>query len=301
MQSSISLTKPTVFVGSSTEGLPYAKKLRQLLSRTAICNIWNMDGQFGLGEFTLEALIKITKEHDFAIMILTQDDLINRRGRNTFVPRDNVVFELGLFMGALGRDRTFIVHDKRMAMPSDLDGITRSEFLEMADLRNACRKLRDAMICAPPRGRDLDGKWFSAYQRHDAKVGRWVRDIVEIKTISPGKLLFRNSFDSAGSNYKAIGHFENQNEIVGAWYETLDTAYGRGTFHLYKDPYFPKMYGVCTGPTTKGQPVYSGWLLARGHHNQLAEARRDLMESMLVNRYKLPAIPEIKTGRTKSR
>lgn len=288
MDQSLLLTKPTVFVGSSTKGLPVAKKLRKLLARTAKCNIWNMEGQFGLGEVTLEALIKRTKEHDFAVMVLTRDDLLKQRGVSTFVPRDNVVFELGLFMGVLGKERTFILHDKRIAMPSDLDGITRSDFSNREDLIQACRKLRGAMVGTPPRGRDLDGTWLSAYQRHDHKVGRWVRDTVEIKTISPGKLLFRNALDPAGSNYQAIGHFEGQNEIVGTWYETLDTAYGRGTFHLYKDPYFPKLYGMCTGPTTKGQPVYTGWVLVRGDRHKLADARRDLVEATQVTRFKLP-------------
>ena len=295
MTQSLLFTKPTVFVGSSTKGLPVAKKLRKFLARTATCKIWNMAGQFGLGEYTLETLIKKTKEHDFAVMVLTNDDVLEQQGANTFVPRANVVFELGLFMGVLGKERTFIVHDKRIAMPSDLDGITRCDFLE-SDLINACRKLKEAITCVPERGRDLDGTWFSAYQRHDDEVGRWARDTVEIKTISPGKLVFRNALDSAGSNYKAIGHFEGQNEIVGVWYETLDTAHGRGTFHLYKDPYFPKMYGVCTGPTTKGQPVYSGWILVRDGPEKLSHARRNLLEAMLVNsRFKLPVLPAIAT------
>jgi hypothetical protein len=248
-----------------------------------------MTGQFGLGEYTLEALIKKTREHDFAVMILTRDDLGNKKGKTTFIPRDNVVFELGLFMGVLGKRSTFIVHDKRIAMPSDLDGITRCDFLDIDDLKNACRKLKEAMICTPEPGRDLDGIWTSAYQRHDDKLGRWVMDEVVIKTISPDKIIFRNSLDCAGSNYKCIGHFAGQNEIVGTWFETLETAYGRGTFHLYKDPFFPKMYGVCTGPTTKGQPVYSGWILVRGQQ-KLADARRDLLDAMLVNRFKLSGI-----------
>jgi hypothetical protein len=282
-----SSTKPTVFVGSSTKGLRYAKKLRKLLARSATCHIWNMAGQFGLGEYTLEALIKKTKGHDFAVMVLTRDDMAQQRGVSTFVPRDNVVFELGLFMGVLGKERTFIVHDKRIAMPSDLDGITRCDFLDIDDMRSACRKLREAMTCPPERGRDLDGRWSSAYQRHDGKLGRWVNDDVVITTISPGKIVFHNSLDPTGSNYMAIGHFAGQNEIVGRWQETLETAYGHGTFHLYKDPYFPKMYGVCTGPTTKGQPVYSGWILVRGEQ-RLADGRRDLLDAMLVNRFKLP-------------
>src|SRR5438270_12555465 len=39
-------------------------------------------------------------------------------------PRDNVVFEAGLFGGALGMSRTFIVHAGGAKLPSDLLGLT---------------------------------------------------------------------------------------------------------------------------------------------------------------------------------
>lgn len=246
-----------------------------------------MQGLFGLGKFTLDVLIQATREHDFAVLVLTSDDFLNQRGVPTNVPRDNVIFELGLFMGAIGKERSFIVHDKGITLPTDLDGVTRASFSTL-DLNSAYQMLKEAIVGAPGRGRDLNGRWFSAYQRHDDKLGRWVRDIVEIQCRSSGKLTFRNYNDPAGSNYEAIGEFHGKNEIVGTWYETLDTANAKGTFHLYKDPYFPKLYGVCTGPTTKGQNVYSGWILVRDDADDLANARRDLLEAVLVYQSKLP-------------
>lgn len=63
---------------------------------------------------------------DFAILVLNADDMTLSRGSQHSSPRDNVVFELGLFMGALGRNRTLIVlpDDADIKIPTDLLGIT---------------------------------------------------------------------------------------------------------------------------------------------------------------------------------
>lgn len=63
---------------------------------------------------------------DFAVLLMTADDTTASRGRRKASPRDNVVFELGLFMGALGRDRTFVVSPKGvdLKLPTDLLGVT---------------------------------------------------------------------------------------------------------------------------------------------------------------------------------
>jgi hypothetical protein len=61
---------------------------------------------------------------------LSPDDLLTSRNESTAAPRDNVLFELGLFMGALGRKRTFIVYDRsaKLKLPSDLAGVAAATF-----------------------------------------------------------------------------------------------------------------------------------------------------------------------------
>ena len=64
---------------------------------------------FGLSSGTLETLVSESKSYQFAILVLTPDDVVVKRGETTMAARDNVLFELGLFMGKLGREHTFIV------------------------------------------------------------------------------------------------------------------------------------------------------------------------------------------------
>lgn len=121
--------RPSVFVGSSKEGLEIAKVLQLLLDHSCEVTIWSQ-GVFGLSQGTLESLVEASKKFDFAILVLTGDDLITARNQTGSIPRDNVLFELGLFMGGLGRDRTFIVYDRTasLKLPSDLAGVTPATF-----------------------------------------------------------------------------------------------------------------------------------------------------------------------------
>jgi len=78
-----------------------------------------------LSQTTIESLVTSLPDFDFAILVLTSDDITTIRGESQQTPRDNVIFELGLFMGALGRNRTFLLCNRahRIALPSDLWGL----------------------------------------------------------------------------------------------------------------------------------------------------------------------------------
>jgi hypothetical protein len=127
-------SRPSMFIGSSVEGLPIAQALQAELEHDVDSTIWSQ-GPFGLSEGTLEALVAAVYEYDFAVLVLTPDDLIVERGATSGAPRDNVVFEAGLFMGALGRRRTFLVAPRNvdLRLPSDLAGITIAQFNQRED------------------------------------------------------------------------------------------------------------------------------------------------------------------------
>ena len=67
---------------------------------------------------------------DFATLVLTPDDLALSRSKLSPSPRDNVIFELGFFVGSIGRDRCFIVYDRTsdLKLPSDLSNITAATY-----------------------------------------------------------------------------------------------------------------------------------------------------------------------------
>lgn len=143
---------PKVFIGSSTEGLRVANTLRRLLKGEVAAVVWNQDTVFGLGTATLEALEQAVSNYDFGIFAFTPDDQLQSRGESKRVARDNVIFELGLFIGKLTRQRAFIVHPSKkvIELPSDLLGITTAAYdpnksnLTEA-LKPACRKIRTAV------------------------------------------------------------------------------------------------------------------------------------------------------------
>jgi hypothetical protein len=121
--------RPSVFIGSSAEGLPFAEAIQLNLDRDCDVVIW-YQGVFGLSDGNLECLIEKADEFDFAILVLTPDDLTFSRGKRKPSPRDNVLLELGMFIGVLGRKRTFVVYDRtaNMKLPSDLAGVALADY-----------------------------------------------------------------------------------------------------------------------------------------------------------------------------
>jgi len=121
--------KPYVFIGSSAEGLEVAKAIQAGLNHACEPHIWSQ-GLFGLSSGTLETLVKSLTKFDFAIFVLRNDDVTVSRNQESNSPRDNVLLELGMFIGSIGTERTFMVVDKsaKIKLPSDLAGITPALF-----------------------------------------------------------------------------------------------------------------------------------------------------------------------------
>jgi CAP12/Pycsar effector protein, TIR domain len=128
--------RPLIFIGSSSEGLDIARALQAALYNEAEPVIWSQ-GVFGLSGGTLETLLQESDNFDFAVFILSADDLVVKRGQQGNAARDNVLFELGLFMGRLGRDRTFFVYSRtdQLLLPSDLAGVTAASYLPPSEPR----------------------------------------------------------------------------------------------------------------------------------------------------------------------
>ena len=158
--------KPTIFIGSSTEGLRVAYAIQENLEPVADVTVWPQS-VFQLSRSTLDSLLLILGESEFGIFVFTPDDMVAIRDEARPTVRDNVLFELGLFVGRLGPDRSFVVmpRDEPMHIPTDLLGMTPARYTAAradgnltAALGPACTQIGNHLRVAPPKAdlRDKD-------------------------------------------------------------------------------------------------------------------------------------------------
>ena len=134
------MPKPTLFIGSSTEAKSIVKDIHTRLQDSVTVRTWYHD-TFVPGEHPLDSLRREILQADYALLVVTPDDSIVKRDAAGFTARDNILFELGMFMGTLGPRRSFylIVSDHRegnvrdVNIPSDLAGITRLQVTRTDD------------------------------------------------------------------------------------------------------------------------------------------------------------------------
>jgi CRP/FNR family transcriptional regulator, cyclic AMP receptor protein len=150
--------KIRVFVISSVEALPIARAVQTAFEHDPfLTTIWT-DGVFRASNYTLQSLEDEVDQSDFAIAIAHPDDQTEIRGKDWPTPRDNVIFELGFFMGRLGRKRAILMEprDEKIKLPSDLAGVTTIpyRFVPNADEASlvgpACNKLRQHILALGP-------------------------------------------------------------------------------------------------------------------------------------------------------
>lgn len=147
--------KPSLFIGCSAENLEIAYALQECLERDAEVTVWDQ-GVFAPSMYTLDQLTSILDDTDFGAFIFAPDDIVQLRDFEYQAVRDNVLFELGLSVGALGRERSFVLLPSGMKdfrLPSDLLGMTpalyegdRRDRNLIAALGPAANKLRKAMV-----------------------------------------------------------------------------------------------------------------------------------------------------------
>lgn len=150
------LQKTKIFLASSEKSLSVAEALTTKLSDPLLeIILWKELGVFKLSEHTMESLEVIVNKCDFGIFVLGPDDLLVKDYETYNITRDNVIFELGLFFGKVGRKRSYMLRPSNIEVrePSDLKGITWASYdikgSDKYDFTNACSKIRDAISAAP--------------------------------------------------------------------------------------------------------------------------------------------------------
>ena len=156
------MNKPRIFLGSSAEQSKLLRAIARGLSEVADVEPWMTT--FNPGRSALDRLVELSQEVDFAAFVFAQDDWTtsDRSQSGQASPRDNVVFEAGLFGGALGIRRTFILHAHGSKLPSDLLGLTSIRYdraTSSAEVRAINQKLRKAIETEGRRG-PVEGLWW---------------------------------------------------------------------------------------------------------------------------------------------
>lgn len=122
--------KPKIFIGSTVEGLELAKAVQLNLEHSAYTTIW-FQGIFSLSSNTLDDLLSSLDEYDYGIFIFQPDDKSLIRNEEYNAIRDNVIFELGLYFGRLGKGNAFYLiprNYKKLHLPTDLGGVTAGTY-----------------------------------------------------------------------------------------------------------------------------------------------------------------------------
>lgn len=159
------MDKPRIFLGSSGKQAKLLQALTRGLDDIAHVEPWTT--VFNPGTTTLERLLELTREVDFAAFVFARDDWTagtppaSDPASGQASPRDNVVFEAGLFGGVLGMRRTFILHASGSKLPTDLLGLTCVRYADTtpAEVRAINEKLRKA-IETEGRAARIDGLWW---------------------------------------------------------------------------------------------------------------------------------------------
>jgi hypothetical protein len=212
-----------VFIGSSGEAMDVCRAVQQELGRDFDVTIWDQ-GVFRLTYSAIDSLRTVLESSDAGVFILTPDDLTESRGQSNFTVRDNVIFELGMFIGHLGRDRTFMLAPDRstIRLPSDLIGITAARYdaerfdrRQRAAVGSACTQITQAIKSIPPQI-SIEPKFRSRLDRAMTRMSKDLESIladnkaipdqVDSHFIWPGPISFQVE---QATVYVEVGRIQN--------------------------------------------------------------------------------------------
>jgi CAP12/Pycsar effector protein, TIR domain len=239
------MNKPRIFLGSSAKQEKLLQALARGLEDVAQVEPWMTS--FNPGIATLERLLELTREVDFAAFVFAQDDWTTQNpqavpspGSGQASPRDNVVFEAGLFGGVLGMRRTFILHAEGSKLPSDLLGLTsvRYQATTPTAVRVINQKLRKAIENEGHLAR-IEGLW-------------WQFSLTERTAREPSAVsLLKISRDRDGALEVAGRSWQEDGRLSARyWSEAVkERKEPSGVFYYWKgerplDPNAPQLYGT---------------------------------------------------------
>ena len=129
--------RPKVFIICAVEALRVAQAIQFYFQHDeADFKIWS-DQVFKASQYPIEALQDVLDESDFSIAIASPEDLVTARKETATQPRDNVLVELGMSLGRLGRRRSMLLVPRKsdVKLPTDFKGLTPIQY-DDGDLKN---------------------------------------------------------------------------------------------------------------------------------------------------------------------
>jgi hypothetical protein len=257
-----------IFLGSSKEMLRITEALASLLHHDFDPVPWTGD-VFLPGSFTIESLLKEVSMADFAIFVFGPDDVTTLRKKMHHSVRDNVVFELGLFLSRLGRERCFFLMPKNLddfRIPTDLIGINyltddfdRSEKEPKNDLTPAVGDLKAHVR------RLIDGDGTTP-----SLSGRWIQNWKVVSDRFPPENPAEAEITQIGSRFEAIstvhgrtwvinGEIQRGNVVTGRRYDREKGATYFGAFQLIIEPMPDRMTGKWIGFSQDNRVKEGDW------------------------------------------
>ena len=251
--------------------------LQAMADLQADVRLWTTE--FGLSATYIETLERVAAETDFAVTVFSGDDRVTSRSRRQLAPRDNVIFELGLFIGALGRPRCFLVHRKGvdLKLPSDLLAVVSADYSQAAGqpladaLHSRCAQiatrvrelglLRRISPAAMVRRQQsfalaalVGGDWWERIRGPGASVLSLLR--IEYDEASEALVLRGQAYDTSGQTAAHWAGFvvelvADKRSLVYRWTGTHPNA-PNTHFHGIGEIEFDS-------PTTPTEPAISAW------------------------------------------
>jgi len=207
--------KRKIFIGSSSEGIKIANQVKDQINLELgdwiECETWENGGVFSLNKGTLESLVKASRKYDYGIMLASKDDVLIKRMKIFNVMRDNVLFEMGLFLGSLGLQRAFLITHDKTSLPSDFNGVTIVKYNDknisdkIANVILEIKKTKESFNLKPVPSAALALGYFQSFIIPFAKKHFKLSPIFQIKILIPKNISDVNA---------QIAKYKSKNESI---------------------------------------------------------------------------------------
>jgi hypothetical protein len=258
-----------MFIGSSSENLDIAKAVQTNLQFTVDATIW-CQGVFKASQSPLDSLEQQLEKSDFGLFVFTPDDILKLRQIEFQAVRDNVLFELGLYIGRLGKLRNFVLlpcNTSDFRFPSDLAGYVPISYIppENGDvltskLGPACNEVEAAIkrvLHGETGDTFLNGHWNQVWSVESSK--NFDKSNSSTANVQHVGNTFYTSIKAKDHCFEVNGKIERNMFITGTWSNSLKRASYFGSFQLFIDPSHNKLSGQWVGFNSQNEIRSGKW------------------------------------------